>query len=592
MSNKSYHLALLKMWCSSCFCLLLAAGCTDQRTTPNNCSALAQRAASEAQQSYYHAGFLAWYEKPENTAEGRNLRCPAYISSLETEQDQASFVLSMAFHCASDIAVSFALLDEREAVREAEKRGSRAASDEGLDLISGRSEEDQKYYGRLYLKLEEGHNQEFLKLHIEGVHAPYLYNLKNVYAKMLKKDCTEGDDRRRRECLMQQENGWLIERGLWEELKRGIPEGAHPMFARFIFTNLARIRVSFSSTQAINDHLSRLMKFEKPSESHDRFLGIEEAHGVSIAKWNDEMEQLGAAITLKPEDTQITELKGRIAAIRELRYSIGVTWDQIRSGLFTKLPSKFIVKGEYYSRIQMLYNTSSIEDNLNVMAEDISHTRDQERSARQQQAPPPPHHPIFFGEVDPTPAAPDFGYKAWAAEISKDDQRPLEGALLLLDGIPIAAFHSKSSNPAFTGHGQFPAAPPTPHKISFEGSPNVMKIELPVPGSTEEEAEPSISAEESARVAELQKQVADQKKQIKEARSEIQRLTQDQVQDNQRVQQLKTELKDLQENFGRMSEHLNKTIRQLNQARADNAERRQSADATTEQNSSADPCQG
>ena len=231
------------------------------------------------------------------------------------------------------------------------------------------------------MKLAEGHNHAFLKLYIEGVHVPYLYNLKDVYAKMLKKDCTEGDDKSRRECLMRQENEWLIERGLWEKSEKGIPEGVHPMFARFIFTNLARMKVSFPSTQAINDHLSRLMKFDKPSESHDRFLGIEEAQGVSIAKWNDEMEQLGAAITLKPEDTQITELKGRIAAIRELRYSIGVTWDQIRSGLFTKSPNKFIVKGEYFSKIQMLYNNSSIEDIVNVMAEDISHTRDQERSA-------------------------------------------------------------------------------------------------------------------------------------------------------------------------------------------------------------------
>ena len=205
--------------------------------------------------------------------------------------------------------------------------------------------------------------------------------------------------------------------------------------------------------------------------------------------------------------------------------------------------------------------------------------------------PPPPHHPIFFGEVDPTPVAPPFGYKAWAAEISKDDQRPLEGALLLLDGIPIAAFHSKSSNPAFTEpeHTHFPAPPLIPDKISFEGSPNVMEITLPVPGSAKEEAETSSSAEESARVAELQQKVAKQEKQIEEARSEIQRLTQAQEQDGQ---QLQAELKDLQENFDRMSEHLNKTIRQLNQARADNAERRQSADATTEQNSSADPCQG
>ena len=185
------------------------------------------------------------------------------------------------------------------------------------------------------------------------------------------------------------------------------------------------------------------------------------------------------------------------------------------------------------------------------------------------------------------PVVPPFGYKAWAAEISKDDQRPLEAALLLLDGIPIAAFHSKSNNPAFTEHSQFPALPLIPDKISFKESPIIMQIELPVPGSAKEEAEPSLSAEESAGVAELQKKVAKQEQQIEEARSEIQRLTQAQEQGAQ-----KADLEKLQENFGRMSEHLNETIRQLNQVHADSAERRQSADATTEQNSSADPCQG
>ena len=64
------------------------------------------------------------------------------------------------------------------------------------------------------------------------------------------------------------------------------------MFARFIFTHLARMKISFPSTQVINDHLSHLMRFDKASENHDRFLGIEKAQGVNMAKWNDEMEQL------------------------------------------------------------------------------------------------------------------------------------------------------------------------------------------------------------------------------------------------------------------------------------------------------------
>ena len=164
--------------------------------------------------------------------------------------------------------------------------------------------------------------------------------------------------------------------------------------------------------------------------------------------WTTAIKKLSTQISTPPltgnKEAHINTLKTTIQEIK-------VMWDQIRGSMFklkqdeapadiTHNPratsSAFVFDEKYRKRVQILY----VKEPDNAFINELSTELESGKGLSRSHLSVPANFNLFRDNAVPTPT---FPYLPWVADLGNRQLNEITGSILMVDHIPIAAFHSE-----------------------------------------------------------------------------------------------------------------------------------------------------
>ena len=448
-----------------------------------HCSDTLGMSGSQNSTPGYYTGDIYWVEQPtkEHTYP---YKCPVRLGDLQAKGSGASVNALISFNCIRDMVISkvtstntlepfnaSALTQttqnaqqnqgEGEGEDQQQRQGDGEENQEQQQAAATQSptltpETEEVTYGYLKIDLapgtqtKNGKTMKYLGLPLNETIFPQLKGLREIYTQMSKNICNDKDVA---QCIIEEENKWLLPPEPVATTTATTPPteatppietdpSKIPTYGKWMFSNLFSLEASLPDLKSAQEQFASAQKFPyDETQKDDHFLSI--PTGVNKLAWTTAIKKLSIQITTpvigKPE-VRINTLKATIEEIK-------VMWDQIKGSMF-KLrqtqpqagSSAFVFDEEkYFGRVKILYKTDAAL--VKVMSTEIK-----KEVFTASHAEIPANVNVFSDLTTPTIT---FPYLPWMASMGNRALSHVTGSILMVDHIPIAAFHSEGQGASF-----------------------------------------------------------------------------------------------------------------------------------------------
>ena len=407
-------------------------------------------------------------------------KCPVRLGDLQAKGSGASVNALISFNCIRDMVISkvtstntlepfnaSALTqttqnaqqnqgeDEGEGEDQQQRQGDGEENQEQQQAAATQSptltpETEEVTYGYLKIDLapgtqtKNGKTMKYLGLPLNETIFPQLKGLREIYTQMSKNICNDKDVAK---CIIEEENKWLLPpEPVATTTATTSPietdPSKIPTYGKWMFSNLFSLEASLPDLKSAQEQFASAQKFPyDETQKDDYFLSI--PTGVNKLAWTTAIKKLSIQITTpvigKPE-VRINTLK---ATIKEMK----VMWDQIKGSMFKMRQtqpqagsSAFVFDEEkYFKRVKILHKKDA------ALVKELS-TEIEEDVFTPSHVEIPADFNVFSDLTTPTVT---FPYLPWMASRGDRELSHVTGSILMVDHIPIAAFHSEGQGASF-----------------------------------------------------------------------------------------------------------------------------------------------
>ena len=413
---------------------------------------------------------------------------------------------------------------------------------------------------------------KYLELPLTTTLFPYLKSLEETYTAISKSGVCK-DYKNVETCIIEEENKWLLPPEPTTATTTTPPPQAQApvetkMQGRWVFSNLHALELILPDLKLAQEQFASAQKFLHDAQiEDDNFLSL--PNGVNKLAWTTLAKKLSTQIATT---SVIGSTEARVSTLKATIQEMKVMWDQLRGSMFIPqqkqvsagsmnpqvnssafaFNSAFVLdEKKYRNKVKILYGTPMAA--VAELSTDIG-----ERDKSLSHAKIPTNFNVFNDHTRPILS---FPYLPWLVDQGKRALNQITGSILMVDGIPIAVFHSEGYGASFkTTQGDDKITDTDDRQRTGEKATILLKelqalqavtIQFKLrPKTLANTEEGPDNKETSKELKTLEEKLAQIEKNNKEAKIEQQKL-------QKRIDALQTQLKEAQSNDEQDQETIN-----------------------------------